>query len=278
MDASIASTHEEAVGPIHAAWRRVTCWVDAMHIAKFQRAWRSAPRRIVLLASVMALHAGVNAQSAAAPSPDLTAPYVLMDFTRPIDLAALPSDWRHRTFFRTRPMQISFVNKASRAAIRLETHGSASMLYRNVNISVERLPLLGWGWLVEQPVVSELDELTSKGDDHPARLYLKFQSLEGDEHAMEIIWGNVKLGAGDWKYLKSFWRSQPFPHYVARGGQANVGRWHDERVDLRELYRKQWGAPAGVRLIELAIFCDTDQTETSSLAYFSTIRMEPTGP
>jgi hypothetical protein len=76
------------------------------------------------------------------------------------------------------------------------------------------------------------------------------------------------LVSGDWKYLKTFWGGQGFPHYTARGGQANVGRWHDERVDLRALYRKQWGDPAGARLVEVALFCDTDQTGASSVAYF----------
>src|SRR2546427_11991662 len=41
-------------------------------------------------------------------------------------------------------------------------------------------------------------------------LYLKFRSAGGEPHAMEIIWGNRKLRAGDWKYLESFWGGSPF--------------------------------------------------------------------
>jgi hypothetical protein len=219
-------------------------------------------------AAATAAHAQVAAPVAA---------QTLMEFAQPMDLNALPPGWRHRTFWRHRPMQASWVSHAGRAAIRLATQGSASMLYRDVDVSLDRESALTWGWLIEQPVVSEIDELTADGDDHPARLYLKFMARDGQAHAMEIIWGNRKLATGDWKYLKSFWRSQAFPHYTARGGQANVGRWHDERVDMRALYRAQWGDPAGVRLVEIALFCDTDQTGASSIAYFSTIRAEPSG-
>ena len=235
----------------------------------------STLRRVLALtlAAALALSCGVRAQGAAPPSPT-----TLMDFAHPLDLAALPPGWRHRTFWRYRPMQISFVTHAGRPAIRLATHGTASMLFRDVDVDLDRQPLLAWGWLVEQPVVSEIDELSEAGDDHPARLYLKFLARDGQSHALEIIWGNRKLVAGDWKYLKSFWRTQAFPHYTARGGQANVGRWLDERVDLRMLYRTQWGDPTGVRLVELALFCDTDQTGASSVAYFSTIRAESAAP
>ena len=230
--------------------------------------------RTAVLLLTWALCAFAHAQGIAAPTAAPAPPQVIMDFSRPLDLAALPADWRHRTFWRYQPTQISWVGKDGRPAIR----GSASMLFRNVGVSLDRYGFLRWGWFVEQPVVSEIDELSAAGDDHPARLYLKFLAGDGQTHALEIIWGNSKLVTGDWKYLKTFWGAQGFPHYTARGGQANVGRWHDERVDLRALYRTQWGDPAGARLVELALFCDTDQTGASSVAYFSNIVVETSAP
>ena len=206
--------------------------------------------------------------------PDGSPSLVVMDFRQPLALDPLPEGWRHRTFFRTDPMQISFVSKEGRPSVRLATHHSASMLYRYTDISLDQFPMLGWDWFIEQPVVSDVDETTEAGDDHPARLYLKFNSAKGDTHAMEIIWGNRKLRTGDWKHLKSPWSGSSFPHYVARGGDENAGRWHDERVDLRTLYREQWGDPRGAKLIEVALFCDTDGTGAQSVAYFSSVRVE----
>jgi hypothetical protein len=198
----------------------------------------------------------------------------VMDFRRPLALDSLPDGWRHRTFFGTDPMRISFVSKQGRPSIRLATHNSGSMLYRFTDLSLDQYPRLGWDWFVEQPIASDLDETTKAGDDHPARLYLKFRSATREAHAMEIIWGNRKLRTGDWKYLESFWSRSPFPHYVARGGDENAGRWHDESVDLRALYRKNWGDPSGATLQEVALFCDTDATGAPSVAFFSAVRVE----
>lgn len=233
--------------------------------------WRAWSVTVACIVAAL-LAACTGAQRVNVLVPDASKSVVVMDFREPLALDPPPDGWRHRTFFRTEPMQISFATKAGRPSIRLATHHSASMLYRYTDIPIDRFPLLMWDWFVEQPIASDVDETTEGGDDHPARLYLTFRSGKGETHAMEIIWGNRKLHAGDWKYLESRWGRAPFPHYVARGGDENAGRWHDEQVDLRTLYRKQWGDPGGASLIEVALFCDTDATGAQSIAYFSTVR------
>jgi hypothetical protein len=60
---------------------------------------------------------------------------------------------------------------------------------------------------------------------------------------------------------------------VANGGDANAGRWLAQEVDMRQLYRELWGEPGGARLVEIALFCDTDQTGARSVAYFSSVRV-----
>ena len=204
-------------------------------------------------------------------SPSVT----VMDFKKPLAFDPVPAGWHHRKFFRTAPMEISFQVKDGRSAIRLETHASASMLYRYTDLDVAAYPHLSWEWFVERPIVSALDErVGSAGDDHPARIYLKFLGAGGEEHAMELIWGNVHLHAGDWKYLEASSGGRGFPHYVVNGGNQNVGKWFKEKVHLGELYRTLWGDPAGARLIEVALFCDSDNTGAASIAYFAGVRVE----
>ena len=170
-------------------------------------------------------------------------------------------------------MEISFVRKDGRDAVRLATQDSASMLFRWVDVELDRYPFLSWDWNIEVPIETEADELTGAGDDHPARLYLGFMSASGDEHAMEIIWGNRVLGRGDWKHLE-FLGLFSFPHYTANGGADQVGRWHHERVSLKELYESLWEESEGARLVEIALFSDTDATGAKSTAYFAEIHVE----
>ncbi len=198
----------------------------------------------------------------------------VMDFSEPLSLNPISPGWYHRTFKRHGPMEISQVERDGKAAIRLKTQDSASMLYRMVDISIDDYPNLTWQWLIEQGINANFDEMTSEGDDHPARFFLGFRDAEGEERHLEIVWGNDVLKAGDWKHLSYFFGQKSFPHFVANGGRKNEGKWFSEEVDLAELYSELWGDAKGVKLIEVALFCDTDQTDASSIAYFADVQLQ----
>jgi hypothetical protein len=140
------------------------------------------------------------------------------------------------------------------------------MLFRHVDLDLADYQVLIWRWYIEEPIESPLDEHTREGDDHPARLFLVFQTATGEERRMEIIWGN-KLKAGDYKYIGGF------PHYVADGGDENIRQWQREQVDLREVYRKIWPDGAPAHLIDIAIFCDSDETHGRTVSYFADVKL-----
>jgi hypothetical protein len=106
-----------------------------------------------------------------------------------------------------------------------------------------------------------------EGDDHPARLFLRFLTDKREKRAMEVIWGN-RLKPGDYKYIGSF------PHFVADAGDDRVGRWLDERIDLSRVYAEIWKDAAPAHLVDIAVFCDSDDTHAASISYFAYIRFE----
>jgi hypothetical protein len=217
----------------------------------------------------LALAACGAADRSAALVPKPGEPVVtVMDFSRPLPLDPLPPGWQHRKFWTRRPMDISFAEKDGVPAIRLATRGSASMLFRHVDVKLADYPVLAWRWYVERPIESPIDERTRDGDDHPARIFLTFTGPGDARKSMEIIWGNKVLHAGDTKVIGGF------PHYVANGGNENVGRWHAERVDLRDLTRRFWPGNSFDRIIDVALFCDSDETHTASVAYFADVKLE----
>ena len=128
-------------------------------------------------------------------------------------------------------------------------------------------PMLAWRWYIELPIRSPLDERTREGDDHPARLFLRFVTDRGEKRAMEVIWGN-RLKSGEYKYIGGF------PHFVADGGDDRVGRWLDERIDLERIYAEIWKDAAPAHLVDVAVFCDSDDTHTASISYFANVRLE----
>jgi hypothetical protein len=196
----------------------------------------------------------------------------VMDFSMPMAFDPPPAGWFHRTFWTRRAASFSLAQTGGKAALRVGTDNSASMLVRFVDIDLAEYPLLSWRWLIEKPINSAVDERTDEGDDHPARLFIAFRNAAGERRALEIIWGNRILKRGDVKFRGSF------PHYVANGGNENVGRWHDEQVDLLGLFKRFWPNDSPGRVTDVAVFCDSDETGTSSVSYFADIRLRRTSP
>ncbi len=186
---------------------------------------------------------------------------VAMDFAAQLRLDALPAGWTHHKFWTRPAMQVSLVTKDSVPALRCETKGGGSILGRWTDIDLGAYPTLSWRWLVETPLSSPLDERTREGDDHPVRFFLGFADSQGGAHHAEIVWGNKLLHRGDWKILGTF------VHYVADGGDANVGQWRDESADLIAIYRKASGRNDTPRLTQLGVFCDSDETGGHTVAF-----------
>jgi hypothetical protein len=59
-----------------------------------------------------------------------------MDFGQSFPLDPLPSGWRHRKFGTRSPMTMSFAVKDGVPSVRFETHDSASMLFRAVDVDL----------------------------------------------------------------------------------------------------------------------------------------------
>ena len=191
----------------------------------------------------------------------------VLEFSALSGFDTLPSGWNHRKFWFTPAMQLSLKTHVGVEAVRCKTDGGGSILGRNTDIELEAFPLLSWAWFIEQPITSEVDESTEAGDDHPARLLIRFDDSAGKRHYVEIIWSNRKFKPGDYKYIDDF------PHYVANGLDENIGRWHHQQVDLLEIYRATSGMKDNPRVRMIAIFCDSDNTGGQSSAYFSDVKM-----
>ena len=169
----------------------------------------------------------------------------VMDFGQSFPLDPLPFGWRHRKFWTRSPMSMAFAVKDGVPSMRFETHDSASMLFRHVDIDLAAYPMLAWRWYIELPVRSPLDERTREGDDHPARLFRRFATDGGEKRAMEVIWGN-RLRPGEYKYIGGF------PHFVADAGEERTGRWLEEKIDLGHIYAEIWKDVAPAHLVGIA--------------------------
>ncbi len=176
--------------------------------------------------------------------------------------------WVHSQFWMVQPMRLSRGETLGKMALKCETNSTASILSRTTDIEVGDYPILVWDWLIDHPISSTADEATEAGDDHPARLILKMEDREGGEYAFEIIWSNQKYEPGDYKYIGDF------AHYVANGLDENAGVWQHQEVNLMEVYREIYGRSDFPILKSIGIFCDSDNTGSRSIAYFTDVEMQ----
>jgi hypothetical protein len=181
-----------------------------------------------------------------------------------LDTDNLGDGWKERTFFRITPTQYQMTEETGAPALRCTTHNSGSILARDTDIALSDLPILSWQWKVTMPIESSLDEDLEDGDDHPLRFYLQFSNEAGEIKGAEIIWSNRMYAPGDYKIIGTF------HHLVANGLDENVGIWHDQVVDLRQLY-SDIGGRGTPRLQVLGFFCDSDNTGADSDGFFREI-------
>ena len=164
-------------------------------------------------------------------------------------------------------MSMAFAIKDGVPSMRFETHDSASMLFRDVDIDLAAYPMLTWRWYIELPIRSPLDERTREGDDHPARLFLRFITDGGEKRAMEVIWGN-RPGPGG---LQIHRRLSAFRCRCRRRPGRPLARREDRP---RRVYAEVWKDATPAHLVDVAVFCDSDDTHTASISYFAYVRLE----
>lgn len=181
-----------------------------------------------------------------------------------LDTNNLGGGWKERIFFRITPTQYKMTEESGAPALRCSTHNSGSILARDTDIALNDLPTLSWQWKVTLPIKSTVDEDSEDGDDHPLRFYLRFSNEVGETKSAEIIWSNRIYAPVDYKIIGTF------HHLVANGLDENVGVWHDQTVDMRQLY-SEFGGTGTPRLQVLGFFCDSDNTGTESDGFFREI-------
>ena len=55
---------------------------------------------------------------------------------------------------------------------------------------------------------------------------------------------------------------------------TQVGHCLDERIDLARVYAEIWKDAAPAHLVDVAVFCDSDDTHTARISYFAYVRLE----
>jgi len=181
-------------------------------------------------------------------------------------------------------------------AVEAKADSSMALLGRFVEIDLNQTPILCWQWRIDH-VIKTAEMSKRQGDDYAARIYLAFSlpsaalSLADKaelavarqffgqpipDGAINYVWDN--------KYPIGTTASNAYTSrakmVVQRSGNADAGKWVNERVNVLEDLGRFFGTKKG-RVELLALAADTDNTNEKARAGFANIgftRLDETCP
>lgn len=137
---------------------------------------------------------------------------------------------------------------------------------REVAWDLEAYPVLAWSWRpIEFP--KDSDERKSRTNDSALSVYAFFPTSKTSVKSVKYVWSRV-VPVGT--HLTSSAGSTQVR--VLRSG-AQAGQWVDERVNVREDYRKYFGGTAVPRPGGIAVLTDADDTRSSGQGDYASFRV-----
>ncbi|MFT7130179.1 MAG: hypothetical protein ACI89U_002301 [Gammaproteobacteria bacterium] len=175
------------------------------------------------------------------------------------------TNWQERSFVGNTRYRI--VEMDGEKVLSASTRSSASALYRELDVDVEKTPILSWSWRVEN--VYNIDDPERKaGDDYAARLYVvvKYGFFPWQTRALNYIWCNKQTPKTSWP--------NPFSKKAimipVRCGIQGLGQWHQESVNVAEDYYRFFGHKID-KAHGVAIMSDSDNANGTAQAYYKNI-------
>ena len=183
--------------------------------------------------------------------------------------AASIIDWKHKSFSGDTAYSVVYDEQMQRDVILANSSQSASGLFFEKKIDLDKTPWLNWSWRVEKfPEVE--NEKTKLGDDFAARIYIVAQ--DGwtflSTKAISYVWSRHSQANDVWP--------NPFANssamMLAVRGKEDGNGWVTEKRNMKADLQKVFGKE--IRYIKaIAIMTDTDNSNSSAISYYSDIRL-----
>jgi len=174
--------------------------------------------------------------------------------------------WQRKAFkgltdYRLERLGTMTVLKASSAA-------TASGLYREITVDLDRTPFLNWSWRVER-TLGALDERSREGDDYPARIYLVASGglAFWRSRALNYVWSSSSAIGAVWP---NAFAGANVMMLAARSGEREARRWVREKRNVRDDWRRVFGDDIR-QLDAVALMTDTDNAAGRVVAYYGDI-------
>jgi hypothetical protein len=205
---------------------------------------------------------------------------------------ARPGTWKHQEFPGKRASAYRSARLDGRDVVQVDAVSSASMLRNKVRVESTDFGHLQFSWRIPA-LITGADLTDRQQSDSPVRVVLAF---EGDRSKFSARDGMLSelahaLTGEPMPYatLMYVWCNHSAPgtvltntrtsrirKLVLESGPAKLNRWLDYERDVRADFIKVFGEEPGA-LVSIGIMTDTDNTETSTTAWYGPVRHVKTG-
>ena len=174
-------------------------------------------------------------------------------------------DWQTKSF--KGETRYSIDDKSGQRALFADSQGTASGLYREIRVDLNRTPWLNWSWRVDK-VLNGVDERSKAGDDYPARVYVVVSGGAAfwKTRSLVYVWSSNQPVGTTWNNV--FTANARV--MALRSGTKDAGRWVSEKRDIRADFRQLFGED--IEAIDaVALMTDTDNSGQSATAWYGDI-------
>ena len=200
----------------------------------------------------------------AGPGAALAAECVALDDFSQGRLGEFPPEWKPRKES-GRPVY-SIREEDGRRFLRGIARRIGIQAGREVAWSLEAYPILAWSWRpIEFPTSS--DERKSGANDSAVSVYAVFPTSAVSVKSLKYVWSRVV--PVDTHLTSSAGNTQV---RILRSS-AQVGRWADEQVNVREDYQKYFGGSEVPKPGGIAVLTDSDDTKSSAQGDYANFRV-----
>ena len=175
------------------------------------------------------------------------------------------SNWNEEIFEGKTTYQLVKLN--GKSVLRADSNKSASGLYKEVRINLNKTPFLNWSWQIDTPL-NDINEKSKSGDDYAARLYViqKHSFLFWKTKALNYVWSSNQTKLSQWD---NAYTSQA-KMLAIRGKLSPTQQWFSEKRNVKEDLKKAFNED--VEYIDVvAIMSDTDNAKLSTTAFYGDI-------
>ncbi|MEZ5583519.1 MAG: DUF3047 domain-containing protein [Candidatus Competibacteraceae bacterium] len=159
------------------------------------------------------------------------------------------------------------VMDGDRRVLRADSQGTASGLYREITIGLERTPYLNWSWRVAD-VLSNVDERSKTGDDYPARVYVVASDdrLFWRTRALVYVWSNNQPIGSSWDNAYT----ANAKVIAVRSGKPATDTWFSEKRNVAADFQRLFGVDIS-HIDAVALMTDTDDSGQQATAWYGDI-------